>query len=153
MCSSIFVNVTTRFNYFPGNSSGKKSSRDIFLVTGDPGKTESPNIVSISIGEMEHVSVLLCPHLSSTFICGIQQLYHPLPLLPLLLDSEETAAVLVLSVVEMATEVAESVAVSDVVEVVTETVEAVVEAHKFEMVMMPLLVCFTIEELQLEQQP
>ena len=65
----------------------------------------------------------------------------------------------VLSVVDMATEVAESVAVSDVVEVevveeaVEATVEEVVAAHKFEMVMVPLLVCFPIEQLQLDQQP
>ena len=62
---------------------------------------------------------------------------------------------LVLSVVEMATEVVDSVTVSDVleVEVVAEEVEAVVAAHKFEMVMGPLLVCFPIEQLQLYKQP
>ena len=64
---------------------------------------------------------------------------------------------LVTSVVEMATRVVESVAVSDVVEVevyvVAEAVEAVVAAHKFEMGMVPLFVCFSIEQLQLDQQP
>ena len=56
-----------------------------------------------------------------------------------------TEAVMVLSVVDMATEVTESVAVSDVVEV--EAVEEVVAAHKFKMEMVTLLVCFPTEKL------
>ena len=90
-------------------------------------------LFSIYIGKMKQVSVLFCLHLSSTSDRGIQPLYHPLPLLPFLQNIEEKAAVLVLSVVEMATEVVDSVTVSDVleVEVVAEEVEAVVAAHKF----------------------
>ena len=82
---------------------------------------------------MEQVSVLFHPHLSSTSARDIQPQYHPLPLLPLIPNLEDTAAVLVLSVVDMVKEVAESVAVSDVVEVevLAEAVEVVVAAHTF----------------------
>ena len=59
-----------------------------------------------------------CPCLSSTSNRGIQALYRPLPILPLLPNPEETAEVLVLPVVKMATEVAESVVVSDAVKLV-----------------------------------
>ena len=62
---------------------------------------------------------------------------------------------MVLSVVEVMKEVAESVDISDVVEVevVAEVVESVVAAHKLEMGMVPLLVCFPIEQVKLDQQP
>ena len=88
---------------------------------------------------MEQVSVSFRPRIPSTSYRDIQPLYNPLPMFPLLPNPEEKAAVLVLSVVEMATEVAESVSVSDVVEVevveeaeaVEAVVKAVVAAHKF----------------------
>ena len=104
---------------------------------------------------MEQVSFFFRLHISSTSARGIQLLYNPLPMLPLIPNPDKRTPGLVLPVVDMATKVAESVAVSDVVEVevVTEAMEAVVAAHKFEMGMIPLLVYFSIEQLQLDQQP
>ena len=80
-------------------------------------KHHHQRLFSITIGEMEQVLVLFRPRLSSTSDHGIQPLYHLLHLIPLLPNLGETAAVLVISVVDMAMEVVESVALSDVMEV------------------------------------
>ena len=57
-----------------------------------------------------------------------------------------------LPVVEVLVELLEAVVVEHVVDMTAEMVEPVVVAHQFEMEMVPLLVGFSLEQLQLDQQ-
>ena len=58
----------------------------------------------------------------------------------------------VLPVVDVMLGVVEAVLVEAVVDTIAEVVEAVVAAHQFSMDMVPLLVDFSLEQLQLVQQ-
>ena len=58
----------------------------------------------------------------------------------------------VLPVVDVMLGVVEAVLVEAVVDTIAEVVEAVVVAHQFSMDMVPLLVDFSLEQLQLVQQ-
>ena len=102
LLSSTFVNKTMGFNSFPGNRSRKKSIRVILLVTCDTGTTESPNIV-FNQHWQNGTGFSFAPSASFFHFClwYSTNRYHPLHLLPLLPNPQETSAMLVLSVVEM----------------------------------------------------
>ena len=70
--------------------------------------------------------------MSSNSYSGIQTLHHPLPLIPLLINTQEVVELVVLSVVEVIEKVVEAV------------VDIVLVAHPFLMEMVPLLVYFPL---------
>ena len=136
-----------KFNWSLGKISIKKSSRVIFLAIYAQGKTDSPKIFSINIGEKGQVSVLILPHIPSTYFDDIPPLYHPLYLQP-----NRKKTLVALSVVEVPEEVVEAVVVLHVVDMAVEVMGAVVIVHQFTVVMVPLPVCFSLEQLPIDQK-
>ena len=142
-----FLKGAMRFNWYLGNILRKKSSHVIFLEMCYTGKSYSPNIVFNTHWKNGTDFIFFLPHISSDFIFDIIQLYHHIYMIP---NRKDTLAVL--PVVDVMLGVVEAVLVEAVVDTIAEVVEAVVVAHQFSMDMVPLLVDFSLEQLQLVQQ-
>ena len=137
ICSSKFVKLTMRFNYYPGKIFMNNSSHVIFLAIGDPLQKIHQILFSIVIGEMEQISVLFLTHISSTSFGDIPPLNHTISII---LNQRDMAEVI--KVAEVAAEVVEAVVVTHVADMLAEVAETLIVIHQFAMEMVPLLVSF-----------
>ena len=95
----------------------------------------------------EHISFLFLPHIPFTSFGDIAPLNNPIYLLLNLKEILKTV-----SLVEVQEKVVKAAVMEHVEEIALEVVESVVVEHQYEIEMVPLLVVFLLEQLQLDQQ-